>query len=85
VFGRTATDAPTRSTIRSRANRAWKAAELAAITHEYRQTFASMMVAAGMDRGEVMRQMGHAGSAILDRYTHGIDGSVAEAGRRLQA
>lgn len=86
VFGRTATDAPTRSTIRSRANRAWKAAELTAITpHECRHTFASMMLAAGVDRGEVMRQMGHAGSAVLDRYTHGIDGSVAEAGRRLQA
>jgi hypothetical protein len=22
---------------------------------------------------------------VLDRYTHGIEGSVAEAGRRLQA
>ena len=44
-----------------------------------------MMLAAGVERGEVMRQMGHAGTAVLDRYTHGIDGSVAEAGRRLQS
>ena len=29
--------------------------------------------------------MGHASSAMMDRYSHGIDGSVAEAGRRLQA
>lgn len=86
VFGRTASEAPIRSTIRMRANRAWKAAELTAITpHECRHTFASMMIAAGVDRGEVMRQMGHAGSAVLDRYTHGIDGSLREAGRRLEA
>jgi hypothetical protein len=29
--------------------------------------------------------MGHAGTAVLDRYTHGLPGSVADAGRRLQA
>ena len=86
VFGKTADTAMIRTTIRSRARRAWKAAKLAPITtHECRHTFASMMLAAGVDPGEVMRQMGHAGNAVLDRYTHGIDGSVAEAGRRLQS
>jgi integrase len=85
VFGRTADAAMVRTTIRSRARRAWKTAGLAPVTpHECRHTFASMMLAARVDRGEVMRQMGHAGTAVLDRYTHGIDGSVAEATRRLQ-
>jgi integrase len=85
VFGRTADRAMIRTTIRSRARRAWKAAKLVPITpHECRHTFASMMLAAGVDRGEVMRQMGHAGTAVLDRYTHGIDDSVAEAARRFQ-
>jgi integrase len=85
VFGRTADTAMVRTTIRSRAQRAWKAAGLASMTpHECRHTFASMMLAAGVDRGEVMRQMGHAGTAVLDRYTDVIDGSVAEAARRLQ-
>jgi integrase len=86
VFGRTATKPFVPSTLRARALRAWKSAGLEPITlHECRHTFASMMLAAGVDRGEVMRQMGHAGSAVLDGYTHGLPGSVAEAGRRLQA
>ena len=87
IFGRTATEAATRSTIRARALRAWEAAEadLAPITpHECRHTFGSMLAAAGVDAGERQRQMGHASSAMMDRYTHGLDGSVSEAGRLLQ-
>ncbi len=86
VFGRTATVAATRTTIRSRALRAWKAAGLTAIApHECRHTFGSMFAAAGVDTGERQRQMGHTSSAMMDRYTHGLDGSVAAAGHRLQA
>ncbi len=44
-----------------------------------------MIAAAGIDTGERQRQMGHGSSAMMDRYTHGIDGSVTEAGQRLQA
>ena len=71
----------TRSTIRRRALKGWDAAGLTPITpHEARHTFGSMLAAAGVDAGERQRQMGHASSAMMDRYTHGIDGSVAEAG-----
>jgi integrase len=85
VFGRTDRDAEDRTTIRRRARAAWKAAKLEPITpHECRHTFGSMLAAAGVDAGERQRQMGHASSAMMDRYTHGIDGSVAEAGKRLQ-
>ena len=86
MFGKTADRAMIRTTIRSRARRAWKAAKLAPITpHECRHTFGSMLAAAGVDVSERQRQMGHASSAMMDRYTHGIDGSVFEATRRLQS
>lgn len=86
VFGRTSTEAPIRSTIRSRARRAWDAAGLRSIApHECRHTYGSMLAAAGIDVGERQRQMGHASSAMMDRYTHGLDGSVAAAGQQLQA
>jgi integrase len=86
VFGRTPTQAHDRTTIRRRARAAWKAAGLDPITpHECRHTFGSMLAAAGVDVNERQRQMGHASSAMMDRYTHGIDGSVTEAGQRLQA
>lgn len=86
LFGRTPTEAPDRGTIRRRAHAAWRAAGLEPITpHECRHTFGSMIAAAGVDAGERQRQMGHGSSAMMDRYTHGIEGSVTEAGRRLQA
>jgi integrase len=86
VFGRTADEAEDRTTIRRRARAAWTRAGLRAITpHECRHTFGSMLAAAGVDVSERQRQMGHGSSAMMDRYTHGIDGSVAEAGERLQA
>ena len=74
VFGRTDRDPFLRSTPRSRARRAWQAAKLDPITmHECRHTYASTMVAAGVDAGEVMRRMGHSTVTMtLDRYTHGI-------------
>jgi integrase len=86
VFGRTPSEPFVASTVRSRAIKAWTAAALEPVTlHECRHTFVSLMVAAGVDRGEVARQVGHAESAMLDRYTHGLPGSIVEAGERLQA
>lgn len=86
VFGRTADDACVRSTVRSRALRAWKKAKLTPISpHEARHTFGSLIAAAGINVSERQRQMGHASSAMMDRYTHGIDGSIAEAAELLQA
>jgi hypothetical protein len=43
-----------------------------------------MLRAAGVDDSECQRQMGHCSSAMMDRYTHGLPGSVTEAGRKLQ-
>lgn len=51
--------------------------------HEFRRTFASVMLAPGVDRGEVMRQIGHKATAMLDRYKHRVDGSVGESGADL--
>jgi len=87
VFGRTDSDPFLRSTPRSRARRAWFAAGLEPITmHECRHTYASTMIAAGVDPGEVMRRMGHSTVAMtLDRYTHALRGSEAETSAKLQA
>lgn len=86
VFGRTTAEPYVRSTVRARALRAWNAAGLEPIKpHECRHTFASAMRAANVDAGEVMRQMGHSGTAILDRYTHALPGSIDAARESLQA
>lgn len=106
IFGRTATEAYDRGTIRRRAWRAWGWKEVRnpqdehpkrvwvkarpdARTpigqHECRHTFESIMAAAGVDASERLRQMGHTSSAMMEWYTHGIPGSILEAGRRVQA
>lgn len=87
VFGRTDAEPFLRSTPRSRARKAWVAAGLDPITmHECRHTYASTMVAAGIDPGEAMRRMGHSTVAMtLDRYTHGITGNEADTAAKLEA
>jgi integrase len=51
-----------------------------------RHSYASTMVAAGVDPGEVMRRMGHSTIALaLDRYTHALRGNEADTGAKLQA
>ena len=87
VFGRTDSDPFLRSTPRARARRAWKAAGLEPVTmHDCRHTFASTMIAAGVDPGEVMRRMGHSTvSMTLDRYTHALRGSESDTAAKLQA
>ena len=50
--------------------------------HECRHTYASTMVAAGVDPGEVMRRMGHSTIAMtLDRYRHGLEGNDGTAAK----
>ncbi len=87
VFGRTDRDPFLRSTPRSRARKAWQAAKLEPITmHECRHTYASTLIAAGVDPGEVMRRMGHSTIALtLDRYTHALRGNEADTAARVQA
>jgi integrase len=53
--------------------------------HECRHTYASMLVAAGVDLGEVVRRVGHSTITMTMRYTHGLNGSEADTAAKLQA
>jgi len=76
---------PTR--VRVRASKAWTKAELEPITlHEARHTFASLMIAAGVNAKALSTYMGHANISItLDRYGHLMPGNEAEAAGLLDA
>lgn len=79
---------PTGATsVRKRSAKAWKDAGLEPITlHEARHTFASLMIAAGVNAKALSTYMGHANIAItLDRYGHLMPGNEAEAATRLDA
>jgi integrase len=87
IFGRT-TDEPFRpDTLQERADKAWEAAKLERITfHECRHTFASLMIAAGVNAKALSTYMGHANISItLDRYGHLMPGSEEEAAGLLDA
>ena len=70
-----------------RAARAWGAADLPVITlHEARHTYASFMIAAGVNAKALSTFMGHANIAItIDLYGHLFPGSEDEAARLLDA
>jgi integrase len=87
VFGRTA-DAPfDPSTVVDRARKAWARAGLTSIgLHECRHTFASLMIAAGVNAKALATFMGHASITItLDRYGHQMPGNEEEAAGLLDA
>ena len=73
--------------LRKRSIRVWKAAKLTPITlHECRHTFASLMIAAGVNAKALSTYMGHATIAItLDRYGHLMPGNEKEAAGLLDA
>jgi len=87
VFGSTPVDPFGPTGIRRRAGRLWKAAKLTPITlHECRHTFASLMIAAGVNAKALSTYMGHAQIAItLDRYGHLMPGNEKEAAGMLDA
>jgi integrase len=87
VFGSTSADAFCPSTIAWRSDRAWKAAKLDRITlHECRHTFASLMIAAGVNAKALSVYMGHANIGItLDLYGHLMPGNEGEAAGLLDA
>jgi integrase len=87
VFGRSAGTAFNPSSLAARARRAWRAAKLQPITlHEARHTFASLMIAAGVNTKALSVYMGHASITItLDRYGHLLPGSEAQAAQLLEA
>ena len=87
VFGVCA-DAPFEpSTARRRALAAWKRAGLKPIGfHECRHTFASLMIAAGVNAKALSTYMGHASITItLDRYGHLMPGNEAESANLLDS
>jgi integrase len=85
VFGRTATEPFHPGTISRTAQKAWKAAGLDRIVlQECRHTFASLMIAAGVNIKALSTFCGHANISItLDLYGHLLPGSEDEAAARL--
>jgi integrase len=87
VFGRSDDRPFNPSSVNDRAATAWKLAELGRITmHECRHTFASLMIAAGVNAKALATFMGHSSITItLDRYGHLLPGSEDEAAGLLDA
>lgn len=87
VFGRSASLPLCSSTVNNRAVRAWKTANLAPIgLHESRHTFASYLIAAGLDLKTISTYLGHASVAFtIDRYGHLLPDTHAEQAARLDA
>jgi integrase len=85
VFGRDADRVFTSTAVSDRADAAWEDAKLLRITlHECRHTFASLMIAAGVNAKALSTFMGHANISItLDRYGHLMPGTEAEAAQLL--
>ena len=87
VFGATAVSPFPLTSTNRRAVRAWGRAKLNPITlHECRHTFASLMIAAGVNAKALSTYMGHSTISItLDRYGHLMPGNEAEAADLLDA
>jgi integrase len=81
AFGSTPESPFTANRLQARADTAWEEAGLERVTpHECRHTFASLMIAAGVNAKALSTFMGHATiSVTLDRYGHLMPGSEAEA------
>ncbi len=87
VFGRTAQTPFDPWQVNGRASKAWKDAKLAPIgMHEARHTFASLMIAAGVNAKALSSYMGHSSVTITyDRYGHLMPGNEEEAASLLDA
>ena len=87
IFGRTESAPFTTTPFQDRADTAWRNAGLDRITlHECRHTFASLMIAAGVNAKALSTYMGHAKIAItMDRYGHLMPGSEEEAAALLDS
>jgi integrase len=75
------------SRLMQRARKGWEAAALEALTlHEARHTFASLMIAAGVNAKALSTFMGHHSIVItLDLYGHLMPGSEEEAAALLDS
>jgi|SRR4051794_5272615 integrase len=86
-FGRTATEAFVRSTLRAHTLGAWKSAKLAPLTpHEARHTCASYFAAAGLTPKDAQTAMGHADiRTTLNLYAKAVPGWENAAASKLDA
>jgi integrase len=75
------------TSLAERADRAWKAAGLDRLTpHEARHTYASLMIAAGVNAKALSEFMGHSSIQVtLDLYGHLMPGAEDEAASLLDA
>ena len=87
VFGRAEGLAFDPSTVADRAHRAWRRIGREPIgLHDCRHSYASLMIAAGVNAKALSVFMGHASITItLDRYGHLFPGSEAEAAALLDS
>jgi integrase len=87
VFGETERTPFASRRLSKRADAAWKAARLNRITlHECRHTFASLMIAAGVNAKGLQTYMGHASiQTTFDKYGHLMPGGENEAASLLDA
>jgi integrase len=87
VFGSSLSAPFTPSAVWRRSRTAWKRAKLEPIgLHEARHTFASLMIAAGVNAKALAEYMGHSSIAItFDRYGHLMPGNHEQAAALLDA
>jgi len=87
VFGVSASSPFTGTPTTKRADRAWAKAGLQRLTlHECRHTFASLMIASGVNAKALSTYCGHANISItMDRYGHLMPGNEVEAAGLLDA
>jgi integrase len=87
VFGRDGKRPPDYDGLCRRARKAWAKAKLNPIgLHECRHTFASLMIAAGVNAKALSTYMGHSSVTItFDRYGHLMPGNEGEAAGLLDA
>jgi integrase len=85
VFGRTAVDPFTPTTIRTRARKAWTAAKLEPLTpHEARHCAASYLIVAGLNPKQLSVYIGHSDiRTTYNRYGHLMPGGEAEAAAQV--
>jgi integrase len=87
TFGRSPESPVDVRALARRARTAWKNSRLTPIgLHECRHTYASLMIAAGVNAKALSTYMGHASVTItLDRYGHLMPGNETEAAGLLDA
>jgi integrase len=87
VFGRSPEHVFAGTTLTDQADQAWKDAGLNRVTlHEARHTYASLMIAAGVNAKALCEFMGHRSIQVtLDLYGHLMPGAESEAASLLDA